>query len=114
MAYDEGLTQRFRNKLEGVVGVSEKKMMGGVCFLLNGNMVGGADRAKTGEGRFMFRVGKDNDAEASALPGAIPMEQGGRRMSGLFFVDEDDCTNDVFAMWLSLALSHAASLPEKA
>lgn len=114
MAYDEELTARFREAVEGLEGISEKRMMGGVCFLLNGNMIGGADRAKSGEGRFMFRVGKDNDDAAKRLPGAEPMVQGGRRMSGLFFVAEDVCDEAVFKQWLSLAVGHAMSLPEKA
>lgn len=58
MAYDEQLTDRLRNTLEGLAGLSEKRMMGGVCFLLQGNMLGGADRTKDGAGRFMFRVGR--------------------------------------------------------
>ena len=114
MAHDEELTARFREAVEGLEGISEKRMMGGVCFLLNGNMIGGADRAKSGEGRFMFRVGKDNDDAAKSLPGAEPMVQGGRRMSGLFFVAEELCDIAVFKQWLSMAVEHAMSLPEKA
>ena len=82
MAYDEELAERFRDALGGRVGISEKRMMGGVCFLLNGNMIGGCDRTKSGERRFMFRVGKDNDEAAAELTGASPMIQGGRRMRG--------------------------------
>lgn len=113
MAYDEKLARRFRNALKHTRGVSEKRMMGGVCFMADGNMIGGADRTKTGEGRFMFRVGKDRQAEAAALPGADPMIQGGRRMTGFFFVNEDVCTEKVFKAWISLALNHALSLPAK-
>lgn len=113
MAYDELLTQRFRGALGDTKGISEKRMMGGVCFLVNGNMVGGADRAKTGQGRFMFRVGKGNAAKATALPGGQQMVQGGRKMSGFFFVDEDACSEDVMKSWLGLALAHASDLPPK-
>ncbi|MEM9571012.1 MAG: TfoX/Sxy family protein [Pseudomonadota bacterium] len=113
MAYDEDLAQAFRAKLDGMVGISEKRMMGGICFFLNGNMIGGADRTKSGEGRFMFRVGKDNDQIASQLPGGDAMFQGGRRMTGLYFVPEEAVTGDNLSDWFSLALSHAASLPEK-
>ncbi|WP_223173217.1 TfoX/Sxy family protein [Grimontia hollisae] len=49
MAYDETLTARFRNATAGIKGITEKKMMGGICFLHQGNMIGGADK-----GRFMF------------------------------------------------------------
>lgn len=113
MAYDEDLTNRFRAALEGHVGISEKRMMGGVCFLLNGNMIGGADRQKDGTGRFMFRVGKENEAEALTRPGARVMEQGGRRMGGLIFVDEDDCSDAALMDWIALALSFVGLLPAK-
>ncbi len=113
MAYDELLTSRFRDALGRTKGVSEKKMMGGVCFLLHGNMIGGADRTKSGDGRFMFRVGKDNEAEALSRPGAAVMEQGGRRMGGLIFVDEKACDDAALVNWIALALSFVSTLPPK-
>ncbi|MCP5084105.1 MAG: TfoX/Sxy family protein [Alphaproteobacteria bacterium] len=113
MAYDEFLAERFRAALGKTKGVSEKRMMGGVCFLLNGNMVGGADRAKDGQRRFMFRVGKDNAEKASALQGGEPMMQGRRRMTGLYFVAEEACSDDVMQSWLDLAVSFAKTLPPK-
>ncbi len=114
MAYDEVLAARFRAAVEGLQALSEKRMMGGLCFLLQGHMVGGVDRSKeTGKGRFMFRVGKENDAAASALPGGQPMIQGGRRMTGLFFVDEEVCDDEVLKAWVSLAVANALSLPAK-
>ncbi len=113
MAYDEMLAARFRQALGGMADISEKRMMGGVCFLLDGNMIGGADRTKAGEGRFMFRVGKENEVAARALPGGQQMEQGGRRMGGFFFVAEGACTDQVMTQWLSLALSFVSTLPPK-
>lgn len=113
MAYDEELAARYRETLDGMVGISEKKMMGGVCFFLDGNMIGGADRTKSGAGRFMFRVGKDNEAEALSRPGAIIMEQGGRRMGGLVFVDEEACDRKALKSWVRLALSFVSTLPAK-
>lgn len=113
MAYDEALTDRLRNALDGAGPLVEKRMMGGVCFMLNGNMLGGADRTKDGVGRFMFRVGKDNQAEALKRPGAEIMEMGGRRMSGFFFVDGDACDDQALASWVSLARSFVDTLPSK-
>ncbi len=113
MAYDEALTQRFRTALGDAKGVSEKRMMGGVCFLVNGNMIGGADRTKSGQGRFMFRVGKDNVDDAEALPGGEQMVQGGRAMSGFYFVPEGACSDEVMRRWLRLAFGFATSLPPK-
>ena len=113
MAYDEDTANRFRSALDGMEGISEKRMMGGVCFLLNGNMIGGADRPKDGTPRLMFRVGKDNQAEADKLPGAQPMEMGGRRMSGFYFVDAEDCDEDALKQWMSQALKFVTTLPPK-
>jgi len=98
----------MRAALAGVSGVTEKRMMGGVCFLVNGNMLGGADK-----GRYMFRVGKDQEAEAMARPGANPMIQGGRKLGGFVWVDADGCDAQTLADWIALALRFAGSLPPK-
>lgn len=110
MAFDEALTQRMRAALGERPGLSEKRMMGGVCFFLDGNMVGGADRSKQGERRFMFRVGKTNDA-AAALPQGVPMTLGERAMPGFYFVDGESCDDELLKRWLDIALDHARSLP---
>ena len=117
MAVDEGLAQRFRDALDrrdGLAGrLTEKRMMGGLCFLLDGGMIGGVDRTKEGVARFMFRVGKPNDATAAAMTGAEPMIQGGRRMSGLFFVREDAMTEPDLERWLALAIGFVETPPPK-
>jgi len=113
VAYDEALAARFRDALGDGPDTSEKRMMGGICFFVNGNMLGGADREKTGTGRFMFRVGKDNEAEALARPGASIMEQGGRRMGGLVFVAEDACDDNALCGWVALARNFVDTLPPK-
>ncbi|EKF17873.1 TfoX/Sxy family protein [Nitratireductor pacificus] len=113
MAYDEELTARLRAALEGLVGLVEKRMMGAVCFMVDGNMICGADRAKTGERRFLFRVGKDHQDEALARPGAKLMEMGGRTMSGFIFVDAEDCGDDALRSWVALALDFVGTLPPK-
>lgn len=113
MAYDEDLAARFRHALEGLEAITEKRMMGGVCFMLNGNMVGGADRDKTGVSRFMFRVGKDRADEALTRPGAMPVDLGKRRMGGMVFVDADDCNATQLADWISFTLQFVGTLPAK-
>ena len=55
MAHDSVTADRFREALGAMNGLAEKRMMGGLCFMLNGNMIGGADRTRDGVGRFMFR-----------------------------------------------------------
>lgn len=113
MAYDEELANKFRQAICNEDGISEKRMMGGVCFLKNGHMIGGADRSKDGQSRFMFRVGKDRHVAASKRPEAQPMMQGGRIMTGLFFVDAKTCDDAMLEEWLTVALEHASSLPPK-
>lgn len=113
MPVDEELAAQLREALEGLPAVSERKMMGGMCFMLDGNMIGGAHREKSGEGLFMFRVGKENDAEALRRPGALPVVMGGRKMGGMVFVDEDQCDEDQLRSWVSLALSFVGTLPPK-
>lgn len=51
MPYDEQVAARMRKALQSYAGLTEKRMMGGLCFMLNGNRVGGADRTKDGVGR---------------------------------------------------------------
>ena len=114
MARDEDLVARFQEALGGLPGISETRMMGGTCFLLDGNMIGGTNRSKsTGEGRFMFRVGKENEAIAAARAEAVPMIHGGRRMGGFFFVAEEVCSDEVLGEWVALALSFVGTLPRK-
>ena len=113
MAYDEGLAVRFRDALNDRANIVEKRMMGGLCFLHNGNMIGGADKDKQGTGRFMFRVGKDNESKALSRPGASIVKMGSRRMGGMIFVDEEVCSEQALSDWISLALSFVTTLPPK-
>ena len=84
LAFDENLAQRMRIALGDGQEISEKRMMGGVCFFAQGNMVCGADRSKQDEPRFMFRVGKGNEVAATLSQG-IPMVLGDRPMPGFCF-----------------------------
>ena len=88
MAHDEGLAQLLRDDLVDVDGISERNMFGGLCFMLNGNMLCGVSPKGC-----MFRVGKPREDEARAITGAGPMNFtgrphgwhdrcGGRRVSG--------------------------------
>jgi hypothetical protein len=113
VAYDEALAQRLRDVLRGTEGVSEKRMMGGLCLLVNGNMIGGVDRAKDGADRFMFRVGKENEAKALACPGASAVEMGGRRFGGFVFVDAKACASRTLTAWVAMALGYVRTLPKK-
>jgi len=81
----------MRDAIGEEANLTAKRMMGGVCFLINGNRVSGAHRQQTGEGLFMFRVGKENEAAALSHPGARPFAPGGRRMGGITLVPEELC-----------------------
>ena len=109
MAYDEGLAQIMRDALSRMEGVTEKKMFGGLCFLLNGNMLCGVH----GKGG-MARVGKDNEPLALQIHGVTPLAFTGRPMGGFVDLDadvvaDDEKRNRVF----ELALEFVASLPAK-
>ena len=109
MAYDEGLAETLRDDLAGIEGIAERRMFGGIAFLLHGHMVCGVH-----SGGGMFRVGKDAEATALELPGVRPMQFTGRRMGGLVEVDDAAAADDeVRARLMRLALDFAGSLPPK-
>jgi TfoX/Sxy family transcriptional regulator of competence genes len=102
------LAARVRAALEGRRGIGEKRMFGGICFLLRDNMLCG-----TGTGMFMFRVGKDAHAAAVNRRGAKPMVLNGRTMEGFIWVDPAACDARALRSWLGLALDYVAALPPK-
>ncbi len=113
MPVDETLNARIREALAAHAGISEKRMMGGLCFFLNGNMLCGVRRHPDGVGRFMFRVGKTNESAALQSPTAHAVIHGTRRLGGFVRVDETDCDGAALKRWLHLCLEHAAALPKK-
>ncbi|SNY93876.1 hypothetical protein SAMN04515647_4197 [Cohaesibacter sp. ES.047] len=118
MAYDEEVAERMRDGLTGLPDVREVKMMGGLCFLLSGNMIGGvfnerAGRERAGVPLFMFRVGKDNVTEALAVPNVSHMINGQRRMNGFVQIAAEECPDAVLTDLLSLSVSFVGALPPK-
>lgn len=108
MAIDIGLAQLLREDLVGAA-ITEKKMFGGLCFLLNGNMVSGTMKSSA-----LFRVGKPNDAAALAVPGTYPMVQRGLPMAGFVELPTADCADDTRRGALSaMALAFVRTLPPK-
>ena len=109
MAYDEGLAQLMRDDLSHFDGIEERRMFGGLAFLLHGNMVCGVH-----QGGGMFRVGKERESAAMAIDGAGPMTFTGRKMGGMIDVtDEALADDDRRAKWMALSMENAASLPPK-
>jgi len=103
----ERLAKRLRNALARRKGVTEKRMFGGTCFLLGGNMLCG-----TGSGDFMFRVGKDKHAAAVKRRGAKPVIMRGRTMEGFIWVDPA-CDARTLKSWIGLATSYVGGLPRR-
>lgn len=106
---DEGLAQRIRERLEDQAGLSEKRMFGGVAFLVNGNMAVGVVKSE-----LMVRVGPAAHAAALREPHARPMDFTKRPMKGFVFVSEEGCVDDrELGRWLERGVRFAASLPPK-
>ena len=108
MAADTHLIEVLRTALANHSGITEQRMFGGHCFMLNGNMLCAAD-----QGRFMFRIGKDRTEEALQRPGAAPMEMGGRRSKGFVWVDAATCSGDSLDDWIAYAEVFVGALPPK-
>lgn len=105
---NEALAARLRAALAGRKSITEKRMFGGVCFLLRGNMLCGIGKAD-----FMFRVGKAQDAEALSRKGARPMDITGKVMKGFVWVDPASCDARCLARWIRLAETYVGALPAK-
>lgn len=98
----------MRAALQRRAGIAEKKMFGGYCWMLRGNMLCGVE-----VGRFMFRVGKDLEAEALARPGASPMDITGRPMRGFVWVRAEATQGKALRAWIELASTYVGALPPK-
>ncbi len=108
MAYDPGLAQTLRDAMTDLP-IAEKKMFGGLAFLLHGHMVCGVHK-----GGVMVRVGKAGYETALALPGVSPMMFTGRPMAAMVDVADASVEDDVVrGKLLALALATVQALPPK-
>jgi len=109
MAYDEGVAQRLRESLAGVSDLSEKKMFGGLSFLVAGNLCIGV----MGE-ELIARVGPAAYPSAVTRPSARPFDFTKRPMTGWVMVGPDGFEDDAaFDEWVGRSLEFARSLPAK-
>jgi TfoX/Sxy family transcriptional regulator of competence genes len=110
MAYDEELANRIRELISAEAGLTEKRMFGGLAFLINGNMSVSA----SGQGGLLLRV---DPAETDALvskPNARPFEMRGRAMDGWLRVDDEGVrTKRELQAWVKRGVAYARSLPSK-
>jgi TfoX/Sxy family transcriptional regulator of competence genes len=109
MVSNEQLTSKIRT-LTKRRKLSEKKMFGGIAFMLNGNMCFG-----TLKDDLIVRVGPERYKDALALPHARPMDFTGRPIKGFVYVDSKGWSNDAtLKKWLDMGIDYASSLPKKA
>ncbi len=110
MTYDLALADRIRDLIADLPGLSEKKMFGGLAFLVNGNMM----VAASGQGGLMVRVNPEQSDDLAAAGVARPMEMRGRPMRGWLRVDGDNLrTKRELAKWVTLGSKYAQSLAPK-
>jgi hypothetical protein len=108
MAYDEQLAARIRTHLADRTDVSERKMFGGLTFMIAGNMCCGVNRHE-----LIVRLDPDREDEALARPHARPMDLTGRPMRGFITVHPDGLKGSRLNQWLDEAIARAESLPAK-
>ena len=110
MAYDEELAARIRAQVAGEPGLTEKKMFGGLAFLIGGNMA----VAASGQGGVLVRVDPAESESLVAKTTARPMEMRGRSMEGWLRVETGDVrTEQQLAAWVKRGVRYARSLPPK-
>jgi len=109
MAYEEELADRIRELL-GERRLTEKKMFGGLGFMIGGNMA----IAASGQGGLLVRVDPVQSEKLVATSNARPMEMRGRQMQGWLRVDTEDVpTKRQLARWVRIGAEYARSLPPK-
>jgi TfoX/Sxy family transcriptional regulator of competence genes len=108
--YDEALADRIRELVAGEPSLAEKKMFGGLAFLIGGNMA----IAASGQGGILVRVDPDESDQLVAKNNAEEMVMRGRSMKGwLRVATEDVRTKPQLAKWVKLGTAYARSLPAK-
>ncbi len=110
MAYDEDLANRIRELVCDEPGVTEKKMFGGLAFLIGGNMSVSA----SGQGGLLLRVDPDETGALVAKPHARRFVMRGREMDGWLRVDAEGVrTKRELERWVARGVAYARSLPAK-
>ena len=110
MAYDEALAERVRDELGGEPGVTERKMFGGLGFMVDGHI---AVAAGSG-GDLMVRADPATSEEWVDGEVVRPMEMRGRQLKGWLLVAVDALADDAtLAAWVGRGASYARSLPPK-
>jgi len=110
VAYDEELADRIRELVAGEAELTERRMFGGLAFLIGGNMA----VAASGQGGLLVRVDPAASDGLVATTSARLMEMGGRQMAGWLRVGPEDLRAEgELARWVELGTAYARSLPAK-
>jgi len=109
MAFDKGLAQRIREQLQDRSDVEEKKMFGGLCFMVSNHMCCGIVKET-----LMARVGPDNYLKCLAKKHASEMDFTGKAMKGMVYVSPEGIESDSdLVMWLNICTGFIETLPPK-
>lgn len=110
MAYDEELAARIKDLIGPDPDLSEKKMFGGLAFLIRGHMAISA----SGQGGVLVHVDPGRSDELVASTTAVPAVMQGREMAGWLRVSAEDVAGDEdLSRWVDIGVAHARSLPPK-
>ena len=110
MAYDTELADRIRTRLEGTSGLTEKKMFGGIGWMVNGHMACGAHSS----GEMMIRCSREDFPVFTAEEGADALKRGGKGMMGWVLIDAGVVADDgALDVWVGRGRAYAQSLPPK-
>jgi TfoX/Sxy family transcriptional regulator of competence genes len=110
MPYDEDLANRLRELLADEAAITEKRMFGGLAFLLHGHMSVSA----SGRGGLLVRIDPADTDAALALPHVALMAMGGRTMEGWVTVAPEGCaTMRELGGWVERSVSYVKTLPPK-
>ena len=110
MAYDEKTAERVRKLLSGRGNVIEKKLMGGLSFMVEGNMA----CSVSGGGGLLIRVGDETRDRLLEEPHVQPMKMGAKTMAGFVRVDPEGYRTDLaLKKWIERGLDFVATLPVK-
>jgi TfoX/Sxy family transcriptional regulator of competence genes len=110
MAYDEDLANRIRELIAAEPGVTEKKMFGGLAFLIGGHMA----IAASGQGGLLVRCAPEETERLIAKPHAERFKMRGREMDGWLRVDDDGVkTKRGLEPWVRTGVAYAKALPPK-
>ena len=110
MAHDRALADEIRSALDGESAITERRMFGGLAFMVNGNLA----VAVSSRGGILVRVGADAAEELVSTTAATRATMGGRVMNGWLNVGADDLNTEAeLSTWAQRGVGYARSLPPK-